>query len=160
MAAELTQLDLPDGCFAHSTGPARWLLCSLVPCPTPPAAITLWSDARAEEPAALAMLIGEPGGGWVSHFPLGEIDHVWRVVVNSHVSSRSLGVCVHVRSLTPSKLRVIARHACSRRHASVGRSARALSSTHFRVHLAPRRCTPNHFLATQRGRPSLPCERV
>lgn len=54
--------------------------------------VTLWSDEVSDEATALSMLTpGEQGGWWVHSFPVAEIDHVWRVLVNSHVQSKALG---------------------------------------------------------------------
>ena len=54
--------------------------------------VTMWTSEAKEERAALAML-ENPGGFWVHHFPVAEIDHVWRLLVNAHLQSKSFG-CV------------------------------------------------------------------
>ena len=58
--------------------------------------VTMWSDDIQEQKAALAMLEGSKAGWWVQHFPTAEIDHVWRLLVSAHLTSKSFGSVVHV----------------------------------------------------------------
>ena len=48
--------------------------------------VTLWSEDQKDQRAATAMLEGDAIGWWVQHYPVAEVDHVWRVIVNSHHS--------------------------------------------------------------------------
>jgi hypothetical protein len=59
--------------------------------------VTLWSADVPDERAALAML-ESPGGYWVHHFPVSEIDYVWRLVVNSHLQSKAFGGVVNLKA--------------------------------------------------------------
>ena len=59
--------------------------------------VTLWSADVPDERAALAML-ESPGGYWVHHFPVSEIDYVWRLVVNSHLQSKAFGGVVNPKA--------------------------------------------------------------
>ena len=64
--------------------------------------VTMWTSEATDERAALAML-EKPGGFWVHHFPVAEIDHVWRLLVNAHLQSKSFGC---VASLTATSFEV------------------------------------------------------
>ena len=59
--------------------------------------VTLWSSEVADQPSAERML-KSAAGWWVQHFPLGELDHVWRVLVNAHISAKSFGSVVNLRA--------------------------------------------------------------
>lgn len=58
--------------------------------------VTIWSDDVADQKAAQAMVEGDKGGWWIQHFPVSEVDHVWRLLVSAHLTSKSLGSVVHV----------------------------------------------------------------
>ena len=51
----------------------------------------------ADQPSAERML-KSAAGWWVQHFPLGELDHVWRVLENAHISAKSFGSVVNLRA--------------------------------------------------------------
>jgi len=58
--------------------------------------VTMWSGDIKEQAAALNMLEGGKAGWWVQHFPTTEIDHVWRLLVSAHLTSKVFGTVVHV----------------------------------------------------------------
>ncbi|KAL1498964.1 hypothetical protein AB1Y20_013484 [Prymnesium parvum] len=63
--------------------------------------VTMWSDDVTETEAALGMLDAgmlDAGraGWWVQYFPIAEIDHVWRLLVSAHLTSKLFGKVVHV----------------------------------------------------------------
>ena len=43
-------------------------------------------------------MLESPGGFWVHHFPVAEIDHVWRLIVNAHLQSKSFGCAVSLQA--------------------------------------------------------------
>lgn len=57
---------------------------------------TIWSEEIVDQKAALSMLDSGKAGWWVQHFQMSEIDHVWRLLVSAHLTSRSFGSVVHV----------------------------------------------------------------
>ena len=59
--------------------------------------MTLWTGEAKDERSALSML-DNPGGYWVHHFPVAEIDHVWRLLVNAHLQSKSFGCVVSLNA--------------------------------------------------------------
>ena len=72
--------------------------------------ITMWAEDVTEEQAALAMLKCEASGWWILHFPVSEIDHVWRVLVNAHVSSKAFGGKSRVAAAIPHAAEIICEH--------------------------------------------------
>jgi len=73
-------------------------LLNLMPSKLSHTTITLWSEDIKSQPAALAQLASESGGWWVCHFPTSEVDHVWRLLLNSHLKSKAFGPVVHLSS--------------------------------------------------------------
>ena len=72
-------------------------LINLMPSKLSHTSVTLWSDDVTDSIAALGMVSSAESGWWVHHFPTAEVDHVWRVLVNSHMQSKALGQVVHVQ---------------------------------------------------------------
>ena len=72
-------------------------LINLMPSKLSHTSVTLWSDDVTDSTAALGMVSSAESGWWVHHFPTAEVDHVWRVLVNSHMQSKALGQVVHVQ---------------------------------------------------------------
>jgi hypothetical protein len=72
-------------------------LINLMPSKLSHTSVTLWSDDVTDSAAALGMVSSAESGWWVHHFPTAEVDHVWRVLVNSHMQSKALGQVVHVQ---------------------------------------------------------------
>uniref|UniRef100_A0A7S0PYP5 CUE domain-containing protein n=1 Tax=Coccolithus braarudii TaxID=221442 RepID=A0A7S0PYP5_9EUKA len=57
--------------------------------------VLLWSDEVADQSSAKATLEGPHIGWWIQHYPVSEVDHVWRVLVNSHASN-AMGCALHL----------------------------------------------------------------
>ena len=86
--------------------------------------ITLWSEEVSDEKETSKLLSAERGGWWVLHFPTAEIDHVWRVLVNSHVQTKSFGPVLHLSApsfAAPSTIDVEVRSRGARRSALASR---------------------------------------
>jgi len=78
--------------------------------------VTLWSDAVADQRAATAALDAPNLGWWIQHYPVAEVDHVWRVIVNSHCSKESAHARPdpHARATPRRSPRVVVSAACTR----------------------------------------------
>ena len=74
-------------------------LLNLMPSKLSHSSITIWAQDVLNEAAGKALLEAKASSGWwVSHFPVSEVDHVWRVLVNAHLKSKAFGPVVHVVS--------------------------------------------------------------
>ncbi len=58
---------------------------------------------KAEAALASVAAAGKAGGWWVQRYPVAEVDHVWRLLINAHIHSKSLGSVVHVAAASFSK---------------------------------------------------------
>lgn len=66
-------------------------LLNLMPSKLSHTSFMLWANEHLNEAEAMGLVHCSRAGWWSHRFPVAEVDHVWRVVVNAHLHTKSLG---------------------------------------------------------------------